>query len=395
MHIFGRRRSRPAAGLTAAALAAAVVIPLVAANAASSASHAKTGGTILVGASSVLSGPNAYAGKDWLNGLKLGIKKINASGGVLGKQIKIVTADNACDPGTAVGATRKLINDHVSILLGSVCSGATLAAMPLVKAAHIVQLTDDSSSPQITQEAGVGGNPWEFRINLDSSMEAGALSRYVAAKVKSVYFIAENDAFGRDGVSGYEQQLKKAHISIAGSSYYTTGTGDFSPILSGVQQKNPGGIVLISEPKDAATLIRQMRSQGMKQAIFDGGGFLSQEFFSALGSPKLANGVVGAFFWNAAEDPALAKAYKKAYGSAPAPDSIGPYYDAFVLRAALKIAKSTDPTAIRNALKKVDLKEAWGTIKFDAHNQAHPNVALQTAVNGQIKLLKVVPSSGE
>jgi branched-chain amino acid transport system substrate-binding protein len=395
MHILGRRRSRRAAGLTAAALAAAVVLPLVAAAAASSTKHAKTGGTILVGASTVLSGPNAYAGKDWLNGLELGIKKINATGGVLGDQIKIVKADNACDPGTAVGATRKLINDHVSILLGSVCSGATLAAMPLVKAAHIVQLTDDSSSPQITQEAGVGGNPWEFRINLDSSMEAGALSRYVAAKVKSVYFIAENDAFGRDGVTGYEQQLKKAHISIAGSSYYTTGTGDFSPILSGVQQKNPGGIVLISEPKDAATLIRQMRSQGMKQAIFDGGGFLSQEFFSALGSPKLANGVVGAFFWNAAEDPALAKAYKKAYGSAPAPDSIGPYYDAFVLREALKIAKSTDPTAIRNTLKKVNLKEAWGTIKFDAHNQAHPNVALQTAVNGQIKLLKVVPSSGE
>lgn len=393
MNVLGGRLSPRPAALAAAAVAALAV---TAAEAATPARQAKAAqDPILIGASTVLSGPNAYAGKDWLNGLQLGIKQINAKGGVLGRQLKIITADNGCDPGTAVGATRKLIDDHVSIILGSVCSGATLAAMPLVKSAHIVQLTDDSSSPQITQEAGVGGNPWEFRINLDSSMEAGALSRYVAKRVKSVYFIAENDAFGRDGVSGYTQELKSAGLKIAGSSYYTAGTGDFAPILSAVQQSKAGGLVLVSEPKDAATILRQLRAQGLKQSIFDGGGFLSDEFMSALGTPKLANGVVGAFFWNAAEDPAFAKAYKAAYHSAPAPDSVGPYYDAYVLKAALQIAKSSDPTAIQKALKKVNLQQKWGRIKFDAHNQAHPNVALQVARNGQVKLLKVVPSSGE
>lgn len=394
MNVLGGRLRRRPAALAAAAVVAALAV--TAAEAATPARQAKAAqDPILIGASTVLSGPNAYAGKDWLNGLQLGIKQINAKGGVLGRQLKIVTADNGCDPGTAVGATRKLIDDHVSIILGSVCSGATLAAMPLVKSAHIVQLTDDSSSPQITQEAGVGGNPWEFRINLDSSMEAGALSRYVAKRVKSVYFIAENDAFGRDGVSGYTQELKSAGLKIAGSSYYTAGTGDFAPILSAVQQSKAGGLVLVSEPKDAATILRQLRAQGLKQSIFDGGGFLSDEFMSALGTPKLANGVVGAFFWNAAEDPAFAKAYKAAYHSAPAPDSVGPYYDAYVLKAALQIAKSSDPTAIQKALKKVNLQQKWGRIKFDAHNQAHPNVALQVARNGQVKLLKVVPSSGE
>ncbi|HEX3801949.1 MAG TPA: ABC transporter substrate-binding protein [Solirubrobacteraceae bacterium] len=350
---------------------------------------------IVIGASSVLSGANAYAGKDWLDGLKLGINQINASGGVLGRKIKIVTADNACDPATAVTATKKLIDDNVSIILGSVCSGSTLAAMPLVKAAKIVQLTDDSSSPQITQEAGVGGNPWEFRINLDSSMEANALASYVNKEVKSVYFIAENDAFGRDGVSGYESTLKKSGAKIAGASYYTPGSGDFDPILSAVQASGAKGIVLVSEPNDAAGIIRQLRAQGMTQKLFDGGGAMSDEFFSALGTPSLANGMVGAFFWNAAEDQKFANAYKKAYGTAPAPDSVGPYYDAFVLKRALQIAGSSNPLAIRNALKKVNLKQAWGTIKFDSHDQAHPNVALQEASNGTIKLLKVVPSVGE
>jgi hypothetical protein len=67
--------------------------------------------------------PGAYPcapGEDWLHGLELGVKKVNASGGVLGWQLKIVAADNACDPATAVAATRKLIEDKVSVILGSV-----------------------------------------------------------------------------------------------------------------------------------------------------------------------------------------------------------------------------------------------------------------------------------
>jgi branched-chain amino acid transport system substrate-binding protein len=393
------RRSRLTAISIALAIAALVLV--VAAESATLSARSSKSTTssklppIVIGASSVLSGPAAYAGQDWLNGLKLGINQINASGGVLGRQIQIVTADNACDPGTAVSATRKLIDDNVSIILGSVCSGATLAAMPLVEAAHIVQLTDDSSSPQITQEAGVGGNPWEFRINLDSSMEGNALVGYIAAKVKTVYFIAENDAFGRDGVSGYAAPLKAAHVKIVGASYYTPGLGDFAPIVSAAQASNAAGIVLISEPKDAANIVRQLHEQSLKQAVFDGGGFLSQEFFSALGNPSsLANGIVGAFFWNPAEDPKFTKAYEAAYKTSPPPDGVGPYYDAFVLKKAIELAGSSNPTAIRNALPKVDIKEAWGTIKFDSHDQAHPNVAIQVASNGQVKLLKVVPSHG-
>ena len=386
---------RPAALVTLGAVASAVTIAATSAGGGSVALASSNSTPILVGASTVLSGANAYAGEDWLHGLQLGINQINASGGVLGRKIKIVTADNACDPATAVDATRKLIDDKVSIMLGSVCSGATLAAMPLVKSAHLVQLTDDSSAPQITQEAGAGGNKWEFRINLDSSMEANALSGYIKKEVKSVYFVAENDAFGRDGVTGYEGSLKKAGTKIDGASYYTPGQGSFGPILSAVESSGAQGLVLVSEPDDAAQIIRQMRAQGMTLKLFDGGGAMSQELMTALGTPSLADGMVGAFFWNTAEDMKFTNAYKKAYKTTPPPDSVGPYYDAFVLKDALQIAKSTSPAAIQKALKKIDLKQPWGTIKFDSHNQAHPNVALQEVEKGQIKLLKVVPSSGE
>jgi branched-chain amino acid transport system substrate-binding protein len=398
-----RERSRPGRRLTfwvaCSAAVSAIALGLVAGGGVSTVLAKSHAAPILIGASTPLSGPNAYAGVDWLQGLELGIKKVNAGGGVLGRKFKIVTADNGCNPAGGATAADKLIADHPAVILGSVCSSATLATMPLVKTAHIVQLSDDSSDPLITQEAGVGGNPWEFRINLDSSMLAGGLASYIANKVdslnnKTVYYIAEDDAFGQGGVSGYQAPLKKLGVTTAGVSYYTPGLGDFDPILSAVQAAKPGAVVMIMEPDDAATMVLQYRELGLHEPIFDGGGALSQEMFTALGTPSLANGIVGAFFWNAAEDKTFTDAYVNAYGTTPAPDSIGPYYDAFVLADAIKLAGSATPSAIRKGLEKVDLKEAWGTIKFDSHDQAHPNVAVQEAESGNIKLLKVVPSSG-
>jgi branched-chain amino acid transport system substrate-binding protein len=386
---------RGPARLLAAPVGLAVLAVMAGCGSSGTSGSSSGSGPILIGASTVLSGPNAYAGEDWLHGLQLGIKKVNASGGVFGRKLQIVTADNACDPATAVSATRKLIDDHVAIILGSVCSGATLAAMPLVKSAEIVQLTDDSSAPQITQEAGVGGNPWEFRVNVDSSMLAGALADYVAKKAHSVYFIAENDSFGVDGVQGYTKPLADQGVKTLGTQYYTPGLGDFSPILSKVQAAHPQAIVLISEPHDAATIVRQMHGLNMTQPVFDGGGALSQEFMTAIGQVSLANGIVGATFWNPAEDPSFTKAFKAAYGTTPPPDAVGPYYDASVLAKAIELGGSATPAAIRKGLHKVDISEPWGRIQFDSHDQAHPNVALQIADNGQIKLLKVAASSGE
>lgn len=374
---------------------AAVMAVAACSGSAGGASAGGSSGPILIGASAPQSGSNAYAGEDWLHGLELGIKKVNASGGVLGRQLKLVTADNACDPATAVSATRKLIDDKVPVLMGSVCSGATLAAMPLIKSAQIVQLTDDSSAPQITQEAGAGGNPWEFRVNVDSSMLASALASYTAQKARSVYFIAENDAFGIDGVTGFKQPLAALGVKTLGAQYYSPGLGDFNPILSRVAAAHPQAIVLISEPRDAAVIVRQIRALNMSQALFDGGGALSQEFMTALGQASLANGIVGSFFWNPAEDPAFTNAFKSAYGTTPPPDAVGPYYDAFVLAKAIQLGGSATASAIKDGLTKLSLTQAWGHIQFDSHDQAHPNVALQVAENGTVKLLKVIPSSGE
>ncbi|MEQ8827415.1 MAG: ABC transporter substrate-binding protein, partial [Parvibaculum sp.] len=137
-------------------------IPLAAAQAAD---------PIRVGVSSPYSGPAAGPAEREKWGIDLAVKEINEKGGLLGRPVEIVPADNRCNPSEAANAANKLVSEGVVAILGAHCSSATLASMPIIEKAGIPILTGVSSSPKITELSGVGGNKWTFRLNpSDSAM---------------------------------------------------------------------------------------------------------------------------------------------------------------------------------------------------------------------------------
>ena len=71
---------------------------------------------IKVGLSCPLSGPVSWMGEDYTHGATLGIELVNSQGGVLGKQLKLYTADDACSPAQAAGSYRKLIDLDLSLI---------------------------------------------------------------------------------------------------------------------------------------------------------------------------------------------------------------------------------------------------------------------------------------
>ena len=329
-----------------------------------------------------------------MNGLKLGIAQVNASGGVLGGHpLKLDTVDDGCDPGTAATAIKKLISDKVPAIFGPGCSGAALAEMPLVKTAQIPMLISDASNATITSMSGVGGNTFTWRINADDDVIASGFSKYIAAQgSKSVMAIAEDDDFGRGGVTVYQTSLPADNVKLLGAQYYTPGLADFGPILSKVQAAHPDALLLIMEPKDAATLIRQLHGTSLAQIKIYGRGFLSSEFTTALGDASLANGIIGADFWAVGMEPSFDAAYKAAYNTDPPPDSAGPYNGALVMAKAIDLGGGTTAADIQAGMAKVDITLGWGPVKFDDHDQAHPNVVLEQVVGGVVKILSSTPS---
>jgi branched-chain amino acid transport system substrate-binding protein len=79
------------------------------------------------------------------------VADINASGGVLGQQVQLITVDDFCDPEQAVAAARKLVSDGVIFVAGHYCSGSSIPASAIYEAAGILMISPASSNPMLTE----------------------------------------------------------------------------------------------------------------------------------------------------------------------------------------------------------------------------------------------------
>jgi branched-chain amino acid transport system substrate-binding protein len=353
------------------------------------------GDIIKVGLSAPLSGPVAWMGEDYTHGATLATEIINKKGGVLGKQIKLFTADDACSPAQAAGSYRKLIDfDAVDVIIGAGCSGPTLAAMPIVEKAEIANLTPASTNPDITRRAGVGGNRWQFRLNVDDSLMARHFAKYIGEQAKSVTLLAANNDFGRGAVAAYKEEFGKVGVRFAGEEYFEQGQADFRPTLTRIKGQNPEAILLVMEGKDAAVFIRQFQEVGMKQKIFARGSVVTAEFIEALGKDvQFGEGIQEATLWAIGQDSELDNAYKVRWGTPPKAHGAMAYYAMLAMAQAIQNSGKTNRAGIRDALQalKVELP-GLGSIDFDDHNQAHPNVVITQLKEGKVTLLKKIPT---
>src|SRR5208282_2779240 len=96
------------------------------------------GDDIVIGEYGSLTGGTATFGTSTDDGVHLALDQINAAGGVLGRQIRVVVEDDQSKPEAAVTAVEKLISeDHVVAVIGEVASSRSLAAAPVCQRSHI------------------------------------------------------------------------------------------------------------------------------------------------------------------------------------------------------------------------------------------------------------------
>src|SRR5258707_14151875 len=146
---------------------------------------------IRIGVTQPLTGAFAASGNYVAQGARIAEDQINADGGVLGRRIQLVVEDNKSNPTEAVATAEKLIGkDKVPVMMGAWSSSLTLAVMPKLMEHGVPMLVEASSSGKITTP----GNPWSFRINPTSEMEAKAFAGYVRSLgIKKADFLATNN----------------------------------------------------------------------------------------------------------------------------------------------------------------------------------------------------------
>ena len=220
---------------------------------------------IVIGLSSPITGPAATAAEWEKWGVDLAVEEINAAGGVLGRKLTVMQLDNKCNPSEGVNVANKLVEAKVVAIVGSHCSSAHLAAMPIIKDAKIPMITGVASNPQITTLSGVGGNEWAFRINPSDSDMMDALGAYLGAKkpFKTVAIVAEDTDFGRGGADAFKQVADKAGVTIISTDFVPQNAPDYTSILTRLQQKRPDAIATFQLANDAVNFLRNAMQLGV------------------------------------------------------------------------------------------------------------------------------------
>src|SRR5438046_3265311 len=138
-----------------------------------------------------LSGTGTTSGTNFDNGVKLAVKEINASGGILGRKVEYTSLDTQSQPQVAKALTQKAIDQGAYVVMGPVFSGSILVSMAETRRAEVPNFTGGEASA-ITKQ----GNPYIFRTSFtqDTAMPkvARSMSNTVTARTVAVYWVSHD-----------------------------------------------------------------------------------------------------------------------------------------------------------------------------------------------------------
>src|SRR4029450_1083997 len=126
---------------------------------------------------------------------QLAVADLNAAGGVLGEQLKLITAYDFCDPEQAVAAAKKLISDGVIFVVGHFCSGASIPASEIYAAAGVLMISPTSTNPMLTELGRVN----VFRLAHRDEATGIVIGNYLADHWpdKKIAILHDNTAYGK------------------------------------------------------------------------------------------------------------------------------------------------------------------------------------------------------
>ncbi len=226
--------------------------------------------TIKIPVASPFTGPLASFGEGVKNGALLKADEVNAGGGINGQPIEIVLADELCDPKEAAAvATRFASDPKVAVVVGHLCSSATLAALPIYREAGLPAITPASTNPEIGKSS-----PYYFRNVYKDDFQGDFLARYAKKmrNFKKVAIFYEVNDYAMGLKDAFVKQAKKLGLRVIGVEAYMAETTDFKAQLTKFKMMRPDAIFIPGYAPQAVLLISQARSLGMKCAFFGADG---------------------------------------------------------------------------------------------------------------------------
>jgi branched-chain amino acid transport system substrate-binding protein len=344
---------------------------------------------IKIGVITTLSGPVAPGVAGTLNGAKVAASVINSDGGVLGKKIQVLSADDGFDASKGVAAMRQMSGEGVGLFLSSADTDVCLAQEPLLQQLNAVMITLVCTTTDLT---GPGVNPRFFRVSSYNPVLIGALATYVCDNLQ--------------GVTRFDEINYNYAVTVDSSKVLATdfakkcgikqGTNVLTPSTTGAALPYVNDLLAHVGPNSAQNSVLFLDTIGeqaidfMKQATATG---LFKKYRAVIASLGVWNQIVdsagsaappiaytsGDYYYAAFNTPAnttFDKAYEAAYNTEPDASALEGYRAMNAMAAAIKKAGSTSPAAVTKALEGLTFSDPSGQITINAttHEANSPDV---------------------
>ncbi len=363
-----------------------------------------------VGSEQPLSGAGAAGGKTALVGLQMAVDRINTNGGINGRPVELVIADDESSPAVARQKTAKMVQeDNIDIHVGGFLSNICIACMPVWNDAHIVNMISVCLDTTLTTSAC---NRVSFRVHDYAPSQAVAFGPMLGQMGKKWHIIYADYSWGQSTRDAYAAEIKKNGGNVVGTTGIPLGTADMTPFLSKISGDFDGLFVILFG-KDGITYTNQAYDLGLtkKYKYAGDGAIVESTNMPAIGNK--AEGFVGInryipVFQGPLNTPALHKFFDDAKARLAKIDPSGPMPDRYVqsnyeamnaVKIAMEMSKfqgRDDTDKLIGALEGLEMKEGDDFPQGDktlrkADHQAFLREFLFEVRNQDYKLLQTIP----
>jgi branched-chain amino acid transport system substrate-binding protein len=357
------------------------------------------GGALKVGVLLPRSGAQAGIGQDCFRGVELANPIFKGLGL---PELEIMNADTETNVEVARARAEKLIADGAQLLVGAFDSGQSSAIAQVAEQKGIPFVINIAAAPPITEQ----GYKFVFRNFPTAPMilaDAFANQKEVFAaggkEPKSVVFMHVNDTFGMAMKGGIGAVMPKFNMpyEIKETISYDPTARDLSVEISKAKATGADALLVVSRLNDAILLTRELVKQRWSPMgiLSMGPGWYEDQYLKTLA--KLGDGPLSFVPWydpNKKVSKQLEAALAKKYpGVNLNTNHIYTFEALMVASDAFKRAKSTDPKALADAIRKTDIKDNVSTGPGISFNEKGQNDKLKNSAiqNRGGKLVTVAP----
>jgi len=322
---------------------------------------------IVVAVVGPITGQYASFGEQMKRGAEQAIADINAKGGVMGKKLKLLVGDDACDPKQAVAVANQMVGQKAVFIDGHFCSGSSIPASAVYNENGILQMTPASTNPALTDDAAKKGWTNVFRTCGRDDAQGKVAGDYLAThyKGKKVAILHDKSAYGKGLADETKKAMNAKGLKEAMYEAYTQGDKDFSALITKMKQAGIAAVYIGGYHTEAGLMVRQASEQGLKAQFISGDALVTDEFWKITG--KAGEGVLMTFPPDPRNLP-TAKAVVAEFTAAkydPEGYTLYTYAALQVFVEAATQAKSTKAADLSKTLHAHKYQTVIGTIGFD------------------------------